>query len=114
MSQINTFETRLRRLGRRHARMYQNGIVARMGSDGLISAHPRRRLPRFPLRGLAILFLAALLYKSFVFASLGSGVYQARVDLLASGNLVEKAGAWMMQVDPATQLLGDVLSRIVN
>lgn len=109
MSQANTFENRVRRLGRRHSRMYDNGIVRKMDKTGLISAYPRRRLPRFPLRGIAILFLAALLYKAFLLASLGTTVYQNRVDLLASGSFIEQGGAWVMQADPATRAVADFI-----
>ncbi len=113
MSQTTTFQTRMKRLGRRHSRMYRNGVVARMGRDGLISAHPRRRMPRFPLRGVVILFGAALLYKAFLLAALGPGVYQARVDLLAQGTWFEQAGSWVMQADPATRLLADFIEPVV-
>ena len=113
MSHDSTFDTRLRRLGRRHSKMYRNGIVHKVGPDGLISAYPRRRLPRFPLRGLVILFFAALTFKGVLLASLGSGVYQQRVDLLAGGSFVEKAGAWVMQIDPATEFVARTVAPLL-
>lgn len=110
MSQATSFDTRLRRLGRRHSRMAGNGVVRKMDRTGLISAYPRRRKPRFPLKGIAIIFLAALLYKAFLLASLDGAVYQARVDLLAEGSFVEQGGAWIMQADPATRFIADVIN----
>ncbi len=102
MTQTLTFETRLRRLGRRHEKMYANGIVNKMGKDGLVSAYPRRRMPRFPLKGFVILLSAAFLYKATLLAWLGSDVYAERVTALAEGSAIEQGGAWVMQSDPAT------------
>ncbi len=95
------FEQRVRRLAHKHRRM-STGIVHRMGSDGLVTAHARRRMPSFPLRGLLVLFGAAFLFKAFLFAALGGSIYQERVALLQSGSIVEQGGAWVMQADPAT------------
>ena len=88
MSQSLSFEARMRRLGKVHSRMYANGIVRKMGKDGLISAYPRRRMPRFPLKGFLILIAAAFLFKATLFAWLGEPVYQERVDTLAAGSIV--------------------------
>lgn len=110
MSQTaENFDRRLKRVNRRHSRMRENGVVARLGRDGLITAHPRRRLPSFPLRGFAILFLAALLYKGFLFAYLGPQTYEGRVGALAEGSVIEQAGAWLLQADPATQAIAGVI-----
>lgn len=109
MSETLGFEDRLRRLGRRHRRMYSNGIVRKVGKDGLISSHPRRRLPRFPLVGFLVLIAAAFLYKATLFAWLGQATYQERVDALSAGSIVERGGAWVMQADPATLFLSDMI-----
>ncbi len=97
----NSFEQRVRHLASKHRRM-ASGIAHRMGRDGLITAHPRRRMPSFPLRGLMILLAAAFVFKAFLYASLGASVYEQRVGLLAAGSVVEQGGAWVMQADPAT------------
>lgn len=96
-----SFEQRVRQLASKHRRM-AHGISHRMGRDGLITAHPRRRRPSFPLRGLMILLGAAFLFKAFLFSSLGASVYTERVALLSAGSIVEQGGAWVMQADPAT------------
>lgn len=96
-----SFEQRIRHLAQKHRRMAQ-GIAHRLGRDGLITAHPRRRRPSFPLRGLMILIGAAFVFKAFLYASLGASVYDDRVALLQAGSIVEQGGAWVMQADPAT------------
>ena len=107
-----TFEQRVRHLAGKHRRM-AHGIAHRMGRDGLITAHPRRRRPSFPLRGLMILLAAAFLFKAFLYASLGASVYIERVALLSAGSIVEQGGAWVMQADPATVWVAEQLNALM-
>lgn len=104
------FDKRLRRVTRRHRKIYTNGARTKVGRDGLITAVPRRRAPRFPLRGVVILFAAALAYKAVMFAWLGPAVYGDRVDELQSGTVVEQAGAWALQADPVTIAIADFIN----
>ena len=114
MSQtIQNFDRRLKRVNRRHNLMRENGVVAKLGKDGLISAYPRRRLPSFPLRGFLILFAAALLYKGFLLAYLGPQTYEGRVASLAEGSVVEQGGAWLLQADPATQAIAGFIKPLI-
>jgi len=114
MSQTTmTFDTRLKRLLRRHSKMRDNGIVHKLGRDGLISAYPRRRLPTFPLHGILVLFCAALLYKAFLLAYLGSATYQSRVEQLSGGTVVEQGGAWILQADPATVAVANLIKPLI-
>lgn len=107
-----SFEHRVRRVARKHRAMAQ-GIVHRMGADGLVSAYPRRRMPSFPLRGLMVLIGAAFLFKACLFAALGASVYEDRVALLQSGSIVEQGGAWVMQADPATIWVAEQINGVL-
>lgn len=105
------FEKRLGRIVRDHQRMTQ-GVVHVMRQDGLIVARPRVYNPKFPLRGLILLIGTALLFKGYIYASIGAGSYQERVAQLAEGSMVEKAGAWIMQADVATIAVAQVLNSL--
>lgn len=107
MTQI-AFDRRLARLVRKHDRMAL-GISYRLGRDGLITAHPRRLSPRFPVKALGAVVLTAFLLKAFLLASLGSDTYETRLAELASGGLAERAGALLMTADPVTLELAEVL-----
>lgn len=110
MSRIeSTFDQRLNRVVRKHMRMSRNGVRHRVGRDGLVTAVPRRRAPSFPLRGLVILIGAAFLFKGFLLAWLGNDLFQQRVDMLKSGSLFEQGGAWVMQADPATVMIAELI-----
>ena len=107
-----SFEQRVRHLASKHRRM-AHGIAHRMGRDGLITAHPRRRMPSFPLRGLMVLMGAAFLFKAFLYSSLGASVYTERVALLSAGSIVEQGGAWIMQADPGTIWVAAQINRLL-
>lgn len=108
-----TFDRRLGALAKKHRRMAE-GVTYRLGRDGLITAQPRRRLPRFPLRSLLLLLAAAFAFKAFLLASLGADTYLSRLDRLADGNLAEQAGAWAMAPDPVTVALADGFRAILR
>jgi hypothetical protein len=96
------FSKRVKRIGRKHSRMAHAGVIHSVNHDGLIVARPRRRAPSFPWKGLVLLLVAALLFKSFLLLNLGPITYQDRVNSLAGGGIAEQAGAFVMQAGPAS------------
>ena len=109
-----TFQKRTRQLSRRHSKMGANGVRMRMGRDGLVSLEPRRRAPRFPLKGFIIFFAAALTYKAVVLAWFGEQLYNDRLAELAGGTAIENAGAWVLQIDPVTQAMAEFIRPYLN
>lgn len=105
------FYKRLRKIVKDHQRM-QTGVAHVMRDDGLIVARPRVYNPKFPLRGLVLLFGAAFFFKGYIFAALGSSVYETRVAELAQGTWIERAGAWIMHPDAATLAVANLLTSI--
>jgi hypothetical protein len=103
-----SFDQRVRKLMRKH-RLMSEGVVHRIGSDGLITAYPRRRRPSFPLRAVVVLVIAAFMFKAFLYHHLGDETYNARVGLLEAGTPFEQVGAWIMQADPTTIWLAQTL-----
>ncbi len=98
------FDRRLKRIVRNHKRM-SRGVKHRVSSSGLIVARPRIYNPKFPIKGLTLAIVAMFAFKGFLHATLGEQTYDLRVAELASGTAVEKAGAWVMQADPATSMI---------
>lgn len=107
------FDKRLKRIVRRHEKM-ANGVVKTINSDGLIVARPRMYKPRFPLKGLVVLLALGFLFKGFLLGYLGQAGYAERVALLQQGTLMEQAGAWVMQPDPATALIAQGIQIILQ
>ena len=112
-SQFDEFDRRMRRISRRHSKL-SHGYVTTVNSDGIVVAKPKRHGKGGTLRGLIILLFVMLLFKGFLHARLGPDAYQGRIDNLASGSAIEKAGAWTMTADPLTLWLSGHISSLVR
>ena len=108
------FNNRLHLLGRKHSKM-ANGYTTQMRADGLIVVKPRHVARRgFPLKGLVLLALGLFAFKALILASVGPDGYGERVAKLENGTFVERGGAWVMQADPATQVLAQLMGPVLR
>ena len=106
-----SLNTRLRRVERKRERMRRNGVVHRVGPDGLIRARPRLIRLRFPVKSAIAIVLLFMAFKALVFAQGGEGNYALKLEALQTGSLIDQAGAVLMQADPVTVALGGYLQR---
>lgn len=106
-----TLNKRLDRVVRKHDRMRTNGVVHRVGRDGLIRSRPRFSRPQFPIKGLFLIVALLVLFKALLFAQIGAGNYAAKVDELRDGSGVERVGAFIMQEEPMTVAIGGYLKQ---
>ena len=102
---------RLDRVVRTHTRMRRNGVVHRIGSDGLIRSRPRLVRPRFPLKGVMVIAGLLIAFKALLFAQIGEGNYALKVEALRTGSPIEQAGAVILQEDRVTVALGGYLKQ---
>lgn len=107
------FDQRINQLGRKHNAL-SRGYVARMRPDGLIVARPYRKQSRFPFKMVFVFLLAIIAFKGFLIASLGPDAYSERVGKLENGTMVEQAGAWVMQIDPVSDLIAQQIGPILR
>ena len=105
------FDRRLNKVVRNRERMRRNGVVRRVGKDGLIRSRPRLVRPIFPLKGALLIAVLFIAFKALLFAQLGAGNYALKVEALRTGTIVEKAGAVLMQEEPVTRALGGYLKQ---
>ncbi|MFX0544966.1 hypothetical protein ACEWPL_005415 [Roseovarius sp. S1116L3] len=98
------FDARIKRVQKAHSHLAR-GYSAKVGRDGLIVFRPKRRRPGIPVRGILLGVVAFFGFKALVLMQLGDIAYQDRVDALAAGGVAEKAGAWIMQIDPVTRVI---------
>ena len=54
------------------------------------------------------------LFKAFLMANLGLGVYEERVARLGQGTVVEQAGGWVMQPDPVSVAIAEQISSVLH
>ncbi|SMO93441.1 hypothetical protein [Ruegeria faecimaris] len=107
------FDQRVHRLNKKHSKMTR-GYRATMRKDGLVVMKPQRVQSAVPAKALLICLAGLFAFKTLLLTSLGSSAYQYRVDSLAQGTEVEKAGAWIMQIDPVSQALSSQLSKVLR
>lgn len=107
------FGKRLQRIERHHRKL-EGGYVTAMTNDGLVVARPQRKVMGFPYRGLFFSFCLLLLFKAFIYTSLGPATYASRIDRLQSGTVVEQAGAYVMKADPVTIWIGGQMKRTLG
>lgn len=107
MGQFSDFDRRVNAVHRKHAGLANGTYTARVRQDGLIVAAPVKsgRMRFNPLSSLLILTAAVIGFKSLLLGSLGEEDYNARVASLAAGNEWEKAGAWVLQIEPLTEFV---------
>ncbi len=99
-------DQRVDRLNSKYMAM-SRGVVTTLRKDGLIVVQPARRTVPFPFKFLLIMFTALFLFKGFLLAWLGPDTYDNRIADMAAGTFAEQAGAWVMQIEPASQFLAN-------
>ena len=110
---FDNFDKRLNKIDRKH-RALARGYTSRVGSDGLIVIRPRRRGLRLPVKGLALLGLGFFGLKGLMLAQIGHDNFAARLNDLNNGTIAEQAGAWIMQVDPATKWIAELILPLLH
>lgn len=112
-SQYDEFDRRVRRISRRQTRL-SHGYVTTVTDDGMIVAKPKRKRNGTTLRALAMLVLVLMMFKGVLHGRLGAAEYESRIATLASGSIIEQAGAVVMSADPLTVLISDQVSSLVR
>jgi len=105
------FDERLRRLERKHRAM-SRGYTTHMLPDGLIVAKPKRAQVRISGRSILLFAMAFIAFKGFLIANLGSLGYEERLARLDNGTMVERGGAFVMQIDPLSKFAAEQIGPI--
>ncbi|WP_136634681.1 hypothetical protein [Pseudooceanicola onchidii] len=107
------FDRRLEQLEEKKAAL-DEGHRLSVDDTGLMKLIPtgarRRQIGRMiPLRAMMIMAVVVLCFKGFLLYRLGFGVYTAKVAGMAQGDTMDRVGAYLMQVDPVTLWIYEVL-----
>ncbi|SLN51093.1 hypothetical protein [Roseisalinus antarcticus] len=114
MASTEPFEQRVKRIAKKHQRIETSGATPKLGKDGLIVMRPRRAGLRFPVKPFVMLLVLAFAFKVFLFNYLGDQDYAARLSALDSEVMVERAGAFILQPDPATLWITEMIGRFLG
>ncbi len=112
------FDRRLEMLEDKKAALDQ-GHRLEVDPNGLMTLSPtgvrRRKLVRLlPLRALMIIAFTLLTFKGFLLFQLGLGTYTAKVTAMAKGDTMDQIGAYLMQIEPVTLWLYEVIRFIAG
>jgi hypothetical protein len=110
---MQNFYGRLGRIERTHE---SGGGFEADGTIGM-SYYTARRRPRRRLRIVRILLVAAAVFlclKAGLHVAMGPSAYDFKVAALREGTDVDRAGAWLMQADPATLMIADQIRRFAR
>ncbi|MCK8464313.1 hypothetical protein MUY35_10665 [Aliiroseovarius sp. S1339] len=108
-AQVHDFQKRVRGISRQHRRLSQ-GYVQLVERDGLLVPTRRQMRRGFPIKGLMITLIGFMVFKAFLFSQVGAVNYTDRVQTLAKGSTIEQAGAWIMQDDPVTIAIAELIT----
>jgi|TARA_R110000787_G_scaffold165856_1_gene278943 hypothetical protein len=106
--QQDTFYKRLCRIARQH-NMLSRGYVLKLNKDNLIVPHPHFTPRAFPWKALFVSGVIALGFKAYIMAVIDEPTYTSKLVALSQGHALERAGAWVMQRDPATDAVARVM-----
>lgn len=109
-----SFSKRSRQIVRAHKSVTRRGGELELGPDGLLTVRPKRRSTGIPFRGLFLIAILLFGAKALMLAQDGALGYGERVAKLSEGNMVEKAGAWIMQADPLTTALAGYIKPLID
>lgn len=110
---IRDFEKRQRAVQRKHRKL-ADGYTTRLNRNGVIEHQPIRRIPFLTMKGLLLVAAGFLGFKGILLANLGLEDYAIRIGHLAQGTAVEKVGAWLMGIDPATAWIASGLQTLFS
>lgn len=108
-SALRNFEKRKKTVRRKHTRMAR-GYVTKMNREGLMVQRPDNKVGGFAKRLLFLAIIGFVGFKTLLLAGLGEADYIERVATLENGSVYEQAGAFLMQIDPVTKVIADLVS----
>lgn len=108
---LRDFYDRVTRILRAHEKGYGFEAVGTLGR----SHYTRRKALRIPVMGpVLVLVCGIVLLKAIIHQGLGAQDYQERVAALWAGGALDRAGAVLMQPDPATLWVSDRLGAMLR
>ncbi|MBN7783827.1 hypothetical protein JYP51_02780 [Ponticoccus gilvus] len=110
---LTNFRKRDAALRKKHVRMAR-GYRNKLKSDGLIVQEPDDKLGDIGLRLLSFALVVFMGFKVMVLTGLGAEAYSLHLAHLAEGSVYERAGAWLMQIDPVTRALAALVAPLFS
>ena len=104
---LTDFYGRVARIQKAHDKGYGFEAAGTLGRSYYFRPRSKRRPFIWPV---LFLLVCTVLLKGVVYHSVGAETYNDRVAILAAGEWIERAGAWLMQAEPATIFVSDQIT----
>ena len=95
----------------------QKRVEKRVREDGLVVDVVKtdmRKRSLLPLRGIAVAAVIFIGFKGFVLAEIGEPEYAQRVESLKKGGAIEVSAAFLLDADPATRTIAEMVSKVLR
>ncbi len=102
------FAKRQRALKKKHKRLAK-GYVTELSNTGVFIRKPDQKSPRRLSSFLLFAIAFAFAFKIASFVAIGEDQYLAELETLKAGNTRQQVGAWIMQLDPVTVKVSELL-----
>ncbi|PRY22647.1 hypothetical protein CLV78_106188 [Aliiruegeria haliotis] len=112
-TQMKEFEGRIKRIEKINRRGGGFEAVGTLGQSFYTRA--RKRTQRRPLlRSTIVVLMVMVTFKGFLLAANGETAYTAKLEALQEGTAVQKAGSFVMAIDPLTRAVATWVKPIVG
>lgn len=106
---LRDFRKRQAGVRRKHERMAK-GYVNKLDRNGVIVQKPDSKSGSYATRAILLCAICLMGFKAFLLIGLGTDAYTETLAALNTGSGFERAGAWVMQIDPVTAKFSEILS----
>jgi hypothetical protein len=104
---LKDFYGRVARIQKAHSKGYGFESAGTLGRSYYSGPAAQRRSVLGPV---LFFLLCTFLLKGIIYHSIGPESYDERVAALRAGEGIERAGGWLMQAEPATMLVADLIT----
>lgn len=95
----------------------QKRVEKRVREDGLVVdvvKSDMRKRGLLPLRGLLVAAIIFIGFKGVVLAEIGEPEYVERLESLKKGGAVQVSAAFLLDADPATRTVADMVKKVLR
>lgn len=102
------FYERIHQIKQKHSKL-SHGYALKVDKNNLIVPRPHNVPLAFPWKALCAAALVALGFKAYLMVALDAQTYASKLSALQNGRVLEQAGAWIMQPDPASEAMAQMM-----
>ncbi|SPF77877.1 hypothetical protein [Pseudoprimorskyibacter insulae] len=108
---MRSFDRRAKNVQSTHRKL-AGGYTEKINKNGIVELKPRKTISLGPLRYIVLFALAFIGLKGLILSQIGFEAYDGHLAFFELGSTGERMGAWLMQIDPATAWIANLLQSL--